>query len=266
MRRACIIQEENAPYTLDHVLGIFLDNAIISAPQILAQKFEGSGVISGSFTAASATELANLLKSGSLPVELIKQTEGEKLISPTLGIEFKNMSWKAGLIGILLVMLFMIAYYRLPGLMASLALIFYGTLMLAIFKLWPITMSLGDIGGFIVSVGIAVDANVLIFERMKEELRAGRTLGAATEAGFHRAWSAIWDSNVTTFIACIILFWLGTSALHDTTVIGFGVTLFIGAVVSMFTAITVTRTLLRMLTGSSLADKTWLFSVAGGKK
>jgi preprotein translocase subunit SecD len=257
---------DKGTYNLQYVMGIFLDNALISAPKINSSNFGGSAVIQGSFTTASAAELASLLKSGSLPVELKKQTEGEKMISPTLGIEFKNLSWKAGLIGLLMVMLFMISYYRLPGLMASLALVFYATLMLAIFKLWPITMSLGDIGGFIVSIGIAVDANVLIFERMNEEFRAGRTLGAAIEAGFHRAWSAIWDSNVTTFIACIILFWLGNTAMHDTTVIGFALTLFIGAIVSMFTAITVTRTLLRMFTGSSLANNARLFTVSGGKK
>jgi preprotein translocase subunit SecD len=215
---------------------------------------------------AEAEELANLLKSGALPVQLQKPPLFQEKVSATLGAEFITMSWKAGLIAILLVMLFMIAYYRLPGFMSSLALIFYGTLTLAICKLWPITLSLGGIGGIIVSMGIAVDANVLIFERMKEEFRAGRTLGAAIEAGFHRAWTAIWDSNVTTFIACIILYWLGSAAMHNAAVTGFAVTLFIGAVVSMFTAVTVTRTLLRMLTGSNLARQDWLFSVTGGKK
>jgi len=253
-------------YSLDHVLGIFLDNALISAPQIRAQAFFGSGVISGSFTMPEAEELANLLKSGALPVQLIKPPLFQEKVSATLGEEFIDMSWKAGLVAILLVMAFMIAYYRLPGLMASLALVFYGTLTLAICKLWPITLSLGGIGGIIVSMGIAVDANVLIFERMKEEFRAGRTLGAAIEAGFHRAWTAIWDSNVTTFIACVILFWLGSAAMRNAAVTGFAVTLFIGAIVSMFTAVTVTRTLLRMLTGSGLARKSWLFSVTGGKK
>lgn len=253
-------------YSLDHALGIFLDNALISAPQIRAQAFYGSGVISGSFTRQSAEDLANMLKSGALPVQLQKPPLFQEKVSATLGAEFITMSWKAGLIGILLVMLFMIAYYRLPGFMASLALIFYGTLTLAICKLWPITLSLGGIGGIIVSMGIAVDANVLIFERMKEEFRMGRTLGAAIEAGFHRAWSAIWDSNVTTFIACIILYWLGSSAMHNAAVTGFAVTLFIGAIVSMFTAVTVTRTLLRMLSGSAMANRTWLFSVTGGKK
>jgi protein-export membrane protein SecD len=253
-------------YSLEHALGIFLDNALISAPQIRAQVFHGTGVISGSFTVDSATELANLLKSGSLPVELKKPPLYQGKVSATLGAEFIDKSWKAGLIGLLLVMLFMIAYYRLSGFLACLALVFYGTLNMMIFKLWPVTLSLGSIGGFIVSLGIAVDANVLIFERMKEEFRAGRTLGAAIEAGFHRAWSAIWDSNVTTFIACIILYWLGSTAIHNAAVIGFAVTLFIGAVVSMFTAVWVTRTLLRLFTGGPLANKTWLFTITGGKK
>jgi preprotein translocase subunit SecD len=127
-------------------------------------------------------------------------------------------------------------------------------------------LSLGGIGGIIVGIGIAVDANVLIFERMKEEFRAGRTLGAAIEAGFHRAWSAIWDSNMTTWIACIILYWLGSTAMHNAAVTGFAVTLFIGAVVSMFTAVLVTRTLLRSLVGTGLANNTKLFTITGGKK
>jgi protein-export membrane protein SecD len=245
-------------------LGIFLDNRLLSDPQMRAQKFDGKGTISGSFTISEAEELANLLKSGSLPVPL--KSTYQRTVSATLGAGFINKSWMAGLIGLGLVMLFMIAYYRLPGLMASLALIFYATLTLAICKLWPITLSLGSIGGIIVSMGIAVDANVLIFERMKEEFRAGRTLGAAIEAGFHRAWSAIWDSNMTTFIACIILFWLGNTAFHNGSVIGFAVTLFVGAIVSMFTAVLVTRTLLRSLAGTKLANKTWLFTVTGGKK
>ena len=251
-------------YSLEYVLGIFLDNRLISAPQIRAQRFEGKGTISGSFNISEAEELANLLKSGSLPVPL--EPVHQKTLSATLGAEFINKSWMAGLIGLGLVMLFMIAYYRLPGLMASVALIFYATLTLTICKLWPITLSLGSIGGIIVSMGIAVDANVLIFERMKEEFRAGRTLGAAIEAGFHRAWSAIWDSNMTTFIACIILFWLGNTAFHNGSVIGFAVTLFVGALVSMFTAVLVTRTLLRSLSGTRLASKTWLFTITGGKK
>ena len=255
--------ESGAP---QRALGIFIDNTLLSAPNILERQYNGVGMISGSFTLAEAEDMANLLKSGSLPMPLEKPPLYQEKVSATLGAEFVDMSWKAGLIGLLLVMAFMIAYYRLPGLMASLALIFYGTLTLAIFKLWPITLSLGSIGGFIVSMGIAVDANVLIFERMKEEFRSGRTLGASIEAGFHRAWSAIWDSNVTTFIACIILYWLGSTAMHNAAVIGFAVTLFIGAVISMFTAVMVTRTLLRAIGSTGLAKKPSLFTVTGGKK
>jgi len=252
--------------TPQRALGIFLDNSLISDPQILEAAYQGKASITGTFTLDEVNLLANLLESGSLPMPLQKPPLYQERVSATLGAEFINRSLKAGLIGVILVMLFMTVYYRLPGFLSSLALVFYGTLTLAICKLWPITLSLGGIGGVIVSMGIAVDANVLIFERMKEELRAGRTLGAAIEAGFHRAWSAIWDSNMTTFIACGILYWLGSSVMASAAVIGFAVTLFIGAVVSMFTAITVTRTFLRLFIGSSLANNTSLFTVGGGKK
>jgi preprotein translocase subunit SecD len=159
----------------------------------------------------------------------------------------------------------MILYYRLPGLMASLALVFYGALVLALFKVIPVTLTLSGIGGFVLSIGMAVDANILIFERMKEELRTGRTLGAAIEVGFNRAWTAIRDSNITTFIVCGILYWLGSSIVASAPVMGFALTLFIGVAVSMFTAIVVTRTLLRLFVGTRLAQRTPLFSVHAGK-
>lgn len=256
---------EGGGYSFQYVLGIFLDQKLLSAPQIISQNYQGRGTISGSFTVEKARETATLLKSGSLPMPIGTPIFQDK-VSATLGAEFVDKSIIAGIIGLALVIIFMVAYYRIPGLMASLALIFYGTLTLAIFKLWPVTLSLGGIGGFIVSMGIAVDANVLIFERMKEEFRMGRTLGAAIEAGFHRAWSAIWDSNVTTFIACIILYWLGSAAMHNAAIIGFAVTLFVGAIVSMFTAVLVTRTLLRAIGGTGLAKHPALFTVTGGKK
>jgi len=176
------------------------------------------------------------------------------------------MSLKAGLIGIILVMLFMIIYYRLPGVLASLALVFYGALVLAVFKLIPVTLTLAGIGGFVLSIGMAVDANVLIFERMKEEFATGRTLGAAIEAGFNRAWTAIRDSNVTTIIVCIILIWLGSSIVESAPVTGFAVTLLIGVLVSMFSAIIVTRTLLRLFVGTPLAKKMALFSAHQERK
>jgi preprotein translocase subunit SecD len=243
-----------------------MDNTLLSDPQILEPAYHGTGSITGRFTVAEAEELANLLKSGALPMPLKKPPLYQEKVSATLGADFISMSVKAGIIGIILVMLFMIAYYRLSGFLASLALIFYGALVLALFKLIPVTLSLAGLGGFILSIGMAVDANVLIFERMKEELRTGRKLGAAIEAGFNRAWSAIRDSNITTIIVCIILYWLGSSIAASAPVMGFALTLLIGVIVSMFTAIIVTRTLLRLFVGSSLAGKTALFSVDWGKK
>jgi len=223
-----------------------------------------SGQIEG-LSRKEATALSKQLNAGRLPVPLALVYEQN--VSPVAGADFVSLSLKAGLIGIILVMLFMIAYYRIPGALASLALIFYGALNLAIFKLIPVTLTLAGIGGFVVSIGIAVDANILIFERMKEELRGGRTLGAAIEAGFSRAWSAIWDSNVTTFIVCIILIIVGGQIASGAPVRGFGLTLLIGTVVSMFTAIMVTRALLRLFVGTRLANKTSLFSpYVGGKK
>ncbi len=247
-------------------IGIFLDDSLLSAPQIRQQSYQGSGQIEGSFTPNEAEELANLCKSGALPMPLKQPPLYQEKVSATLGANFINMSWLAGLIGIVLVMIFMIAYYRLPGVLASLALIFYGALVLALFKLIPVTLTLAGLGGFILSIGMAVDANVLIFERMKEEMRMGRTLGAAIEAGFNRAWSAIRDSNVTTIIVCIILFWLGSSIIASAPVMGFALTLGIGVIVSMFTAILVTRTLLRLVIRSPLGRKTTLFSIDRGKK
>lgn len=253
-------------YSPQYLLGIFLDDTLLSSPKINEPAYHGSGVITGRFTRAEVEELANLLKSGALPMPLKQPPLYQEKVSATLGANFIQMSWMAGLIGIILVMLFMIAYYRLPGLLASLALIFYGAFVLALFKLIPVTLSLAGLGGFILSIGMAVDANVLIFERMKEEIRMGRTLGAAAEAGFNRAWSAIRDSNVTTIIVCIILFWLGSSIVASAPVMGFALTLGIGVIVSMFTAIVVTRTLLRIFIHSPLSKKTALFSIARGRQ
>ncbi len=206
-----------------------------------------------------ADSLSVQLNAGRLPVPL--EVLYDQTVSPILGAGFIDMSVKAGIIGIILVMLFMIVYYRLSGVLACLALVFYGALVMAIFKLIPVTLTLAGLGGFVLSIGMAVDANVLIFERMKEEFRTGRTLGAAIEAGFNRAWTAIRDSNVTTFIVCGILFWVGSTIVAGAPVKGFAATLFIGVAVSMFTAIVVTRTLLRLFVGSRLAKRTSLFSV-----
>mgnify|MGYP001254849733 CR=1 FL=1 len=249
-------------------IGIFLDNVILSAPQILESEYGGTGVITGNFSIAEADRLANLLDSGALPMPLKKPPLYQQTVSATLGADFIDMSMMATLVGIILIMLFMIVYYRLPGLLASLALIFYGALVLALFKLWPgdgVTLTLAGIGGFVLSIGMAVDANVLIFERMKEELVIGRTLGAAIEAGFNRAWTAIKDSNITTIIVCIILYWLGSNIVASAPVMGFALTLGIGVVVSMFTAVVVTRTLLRLFVGTRLAQRISLFTAYRSK-
>jgi len=162
-------------------------------------------------------------------------------IQPTLGRNFLDQALLAGAVGLALVLFFMIAYYRLPGILASLALLFYTIVVYAIFRLIPVTLTLAGVAAFILSIGMAVDANILIFERMKEEIRAGKTLGPAIEAGFNRAWSSILDSNVSSLIIAIWLFWLGSSVVR-----GFALVLGIGVLVSMFSAIVVTRTLLRM--------------------
>ena len=250
-------------------LGIFLsgepllgDDGEPIAP-IVRSKITDRGQIEG-LSVTEATELSQLLNAGRIPLPLTPIYD--QTVSPILGADFIDMSVTAGIIGIILVMLFMIAYYRLSGVLACLALLFYGALVLALFKLIPVTLTLAGLGGFILSIGMAVDANVLIFERMKEEIRTGRTLGAGIEAGFNRAWMAIRDSNVTTFIVCGILYWMGNILVAGAPVKGFAVTLFIGVAVSMFTAIVVTRTLLRLFVGSRLAKRTSLFSVSVGKQ
>jgi preprotein translocase subunit SecD len=222
-----------------------------------------SGQIEG-LSLKEATKLSKQLNAGRLPVPL--KIIYEQSVTPILGADFVAMSLKAGIIGIIMVMLFMIIYYRLPGVIASLALIYYSVLLLAIFKLFGVTLTLAGIGGFILSVGMAIDANVLIFERMKEELRAKRTLGAAIETGFSRAWPAIWDSNITTILAALILFWLGSSIVASAPVKGFALTLIIGVVVSMFTAVMVTRTFLRPFVGTGLARRTSLFTPYQGRE
>jgi preprotein translocase subunit SecD len=244
-------------------LGIFTaDGRLLSSPRVQAV-ITTSGRITG-MTVTEARTLSSLLNAGRLQVPLTPGTE--TTVGTALGDQFVGKTLTAAIIGLVLVMLFMILYYRLPGVLASLALLFYALINLAIYKLIPVTLSLAGIGGFIVSLGMAVDANVLIFERIKEELRAGRTVGAAIEAGFKRAWSAIIDCNVTTFIACIVMYILGSTTVASSSLVtGFALTLFIGVAISMFTAITVTRMLLRLFIGTSIAQKTALFTTIGGK-
>ena len=246
-------------------LGIFLDNELLSAPRVFPssmteESYGSEASITGDFDGSEARKLAIQLTSGALPMPL-EITYGPKTVSATLGADFTHRAFIAIWIGLLIVSLFMILFYRLPGAVAAMALVIYTIVVLAIYKAIPVTLTLAGIAGFIVSVGMAVDANVLIFERMKEELSAGRTLKAAADVGFSRAWPAIRDSNITTFIACGILYWFGSSIPTATVVMGFAVTLFIGVAVSMFSAIVVTKTLLMLFTGARFAKRMGLFGV-----
>jgi preprotein translocase subunit SecD len=222
---------------LNQPVQITLDEKEVSAPVIQTVFNTGAGIIEGNFTTKSANELAIQLKSGSLPVPL--EVIQSSRVEPTLGRDSVNRSLVAGAIGLLLVAFFMIAYYRLPGAIAVLALLYYTALTYAIFRLVPVTLTLAGIAGFILSIGMAVDANVLTFERLKEELRAGKSLRAAVEEGRRRAFPSILYSNLATIMTAGILFWFGTG-----TVKGFALTLAIGVGVSFFTAVIVTQMLL----------------------
>ncbi len=231
-------------FTTAHVsetLAIVLDKTVISAPNINEPITGGRGSISGNFTSDSANQLALQLRYGSLPVPL--KVVQSREVGPTLGQDSVRRSAVAGIVGLTTVALFMLLYYRLPGAIADIALLIYAVITLALFKLIPVTLTLPGIAGFVLSVGVAVDANILIFERMKEELRAGRNLRNAVDAGFTRAWSSIRDSNVSTLITCAILYIFG-NAFGASIVKGFALTLALGVGVSLFTAILVTRSIL----------------------
>ncbi|AFY74887.1 protein-export membrane protein, SecD/SecF family [Synechococcus sp. PCC 7502] len=226
-------------------IGIFLDNQLFSSPSV-GPEFQGRGitggraVITGNFTLQQATDLSLQLRAGALPVP-IKIVEN-RTVGATLGADSVQSSIIAGVSGLILVLAFMIFYYRLLGLVADIALLVYAVITFALFSLLGVTLTLPGIAGFILSIGIAVDANVLIFERTKEELLAGKTLYKSVDAGFNRAWTSILDSNVTTLISCGALFWLGSGLVK-----GFALTLGVGVVVSMFTAITCSHALLLAL-------------------
>jgi len=225
-------------------LAIIIDKRVISCPVINSPITEGRGIIQGKFTLDEARGLAAQLQYGALPIPF--RIVSERVVDPTLGQDSIQKSVMAGLIGVFTVLLFMAIYYRVPGLVADVALVVFALVTFALFKLIPVALTLPGIAGFLLSIGMAVDANILIFERMKEELRTGRSLGAAIQAGFDRAWTSIRDSNISTLITCAILFWFGSN-FGAGEVSGFAVTLFLGVVVSMFTAITVTHTLIRVL-------------------
>lgn len=226
-------------------IGIFLDNALISSPTV-GPEFAptgitgGSAVITGNFTVETANDLAVQLRGGALPVPV--EIVENRTVGATLGRDSIQRSIYAGIGGLVLVLIFMGVYYRLPGLIADVALVIYSLLTIAAFALLGVTLTLPGIAGFILSIGMAVDANVLIFERTREELRDGKTLYRSVESGFYRAFSSILDGNVTTVIACAALFWLGSGLVK-----GFALTLGLGVVVSMFTALTCSRTFLLLL-------------------
>jgi preprotein translocase subunit SecD len=226
-------------------LGIFLDNDLISAATVDARYAQegitgGNAEISGNFTAQKAQELAHQLEGGALPVPV--EIVENRTVGATLGQDSIRRSIYAGIGGLTLVLIFMGVYYRLPGLIADVSLLIYSLLTLAAFALLGVTLTLPGIAGFILSIGMAVDANVLIFERTREELQTGKTLYRSVESGFYRAFSSILDGNVTTVIACAALFWLGSGLVK-----GFALTLGLGVIVSMFTAITCSRTFMLLL-------------------
>jgi preprotein translocase subunit SecD len=217
---------------------------VISAPQVNEPITQGEGVISGSFTPESANALAVQLRYGSLPIPLV--VVESRTIGPTLGEDSLNKSLVALAIGFTIVILFMALYYRLPGILAGIAIIIYALITFALFRYIPVTLTLPGIAGFMLSTGSALDANILIFERLKEELRAGRSLNQAVDLAWKRAWPSIRDSNIATLITCGILYWFGSS-FGATIVKGFSITLALGVTVSLFTAIIVTRTFLNLV-------------------
>lgn len=236
-----------ADYTSSHVgnfLAIVLDKEVISAPRVAGAITSGSGSISGDFTQESAANLATTLKYGSLPIPFgVSQS---RTVGPSLGQDSLEKSLVAGVIGLGSVLLFMAIYYRFPGLLADVALGIYVVFTIALFKVIPVTLTLPGIAGFILSIGVAVDANILIFERMREELRSGKHLDDAIDQGWSRAWPSIRDSNISTLLTCGILFWFG-SLYGASIVTGFATTLAVGVLVSLFTAILITRSLLHLV-------------------
>ncbi|MFU0801152.1 MAG: protein translocase subunit SecD [Xylanivirga thermophila] len=227
---------------------IELDGNVISAPTVQTAILGGSGQITGMENIEEAKKLANLIESGALPVEL-EQIE-IRTIGATLGSDALTRSIKAGLIGTAVVLLFMLIYYRLPGLVADMALVLYILLVLIILSATQVTLTLPGIAGIILSVGMAVDANVIIFERIKEEMQVGKTIKSAVDSGFHKAFSAIFDSNITTIIAGIVLWIFGTGPIQ-----GFAKTLIIGVLVSMLTAITFTKYVMHLVVGLNSSNK-----------
>ena len=238
-------------------IAIILDGNELIAPVVNSPITQGTAIIQGpDFTIERVKDLALLLESGRLPVPI--QLIQERDVDAMLGADSLRKSVIAGITGLCLVLLFMILYYRVPGVMASISLLIYAIIVLAIFKMIPVTLTLSGVAAAILSIGMAVDANILIFERMKDEIRAGRTMLSSVNIGFNRAWPAIRDGNVSTLITCAILYWF-SDQLGATIVQGFAITLAIGVMISMFTAITISRTFMRVIALTPLSRKTRLF-------
>lgn len=261
------LNEEGAaifgPFTASRIgkpLAIVLDGVVLSAPTIQAQLTDG-GVISGGFTEDEAKQLAVQLRSGALQIPL--RVESAETVGATLGQESVSRSIRAGVVGVIVVLAFMLIYYRVPGIAADLALVVFIILNAAAFKLIPVTLTLPAITGFLISIGTAVDGNILIFERLKEELRDGTDIESALDAGFDRAWTSIRDSNLSTIIICGVLFLFGQTP-GASIVSGFAVTLALGLVINLFTAVLVTRTFLYLIvyySRHSLSRRQWLLGV-----
>jgi preprotein translocase subunit SecD len=243
--------EELTGRNVEKMLGIFIDGEAISTPRVSEKISGGQARITGNFTDEEAKTLVRNLNAGALPVPITLISQ--QSVGPTLGSVSIRDSLTAGLIGFLLVFVFMIVYYRLPGLVAALALGIYLLLNLTVYKLIPVTLTLAGIGGFILSIGMAVDANILIFSRLKEELKEGKSLSTSLTEAFRRSWPAIMDGNLTLIIVALVLFELGTSFIK-----GFAFTLIIGTIISVFSAVFVTRTLLRLFT--KLENVKWLWA------
>ncbi|HYJ12772.1 MAG TPA: protein translocase subunit SecD [Thermomicrobiales bacterium] len=246
-------------FTRDHVnepMSIVIDKEVLSSPTINSA-ISGTGSISG-VTAVEAQNLATQLKAGALGVPL--EVVSSRTVGPSLGADSLDRSLVAGVVGLSIVALFMILYYRLPGVLSVIALAIYTVITLALYKIIPVTLTLPGIAGFILSIGMAVDANVLIFSRMKEELRNGRDFDQAIESGFTHAWPSIRDSNTSTMITCVILYWFGQFT-GATIITGFALTLFLGVAISLFSAITVTRTLLRLTSDLGFVRSGWILGL-----
>ena len=235
-------------------IAIYFNGDSISEPVVQQEITGGQAQITGDFTHDQAKKTVDLLNAGALPVPA--KIMEENTVGPTLGADSLDKSKFAGIVGLGAVMLFMIFWYRVPGFIANIALVIYSLIVFAIFKMVPVTLTLAGIAGFILSIGMAVDANILIFERTKEELKAGRTLFTAINAGFDRAFTSIFDSNMSTIITCAILYFLGSNIVK-----GFALTLAIGVIVSMFTAITVTKNFMHLMFGTGQLKHPALFGL-----